>query len=70
MNTIKKLLNAYNTAKKVNFDASSKFVFFSDIHRGDNSLADEFAHNQNIYLFALQHYLEEGYTYIEVGDGD
>lgn len=70
MNTIKKLLNAYNNAKKVNFDASSKFVFFSDVHRGDNSLADEFAHNQNIYLFALQHYLEEGYTYIEVGDGD
>lgn len=70
MNTIKKLLSAYNDATHIAFDSNSKYIFFSDVHRGDNSLSDEFAHNQNIYYFALQHYLKEGYTYIEVGDGD
>lgn len=70
MKTIKKLLSAYNNATHIEFDSNSKYIFFSDVHRGDNSLSDEFAHNQNIYYFALQHYLKEGYTYIEVGDGD
>jgi len=70
MFTLKKLLSAYENASKVPFDKDSKFIFFSDIHRGDNSLSDEFAHNQNIYYFALQYYLKEGFTYIEVGDGD
>ena len=57
-------------AHPVFFDDHSKFIFFSDIHRGDNSLSDEFAHNQNVYYHALKHYLDEGFTYIEVGDGD
>lgn len=70
MNTSKKLLSAYNHAKRIPFDEHSKFVFFSDVHRGDNSLSDEFAHNQNIYHFALLHYFDAGFTYIEVGDGD
>ena len=70
MFTSKKLLAAYNNASKVSFDHNSKFIFFSDVHRGDNSLSDEFAHNQNVYYYALQYYLREGFTYIEVGDGD
>lgn len=70
MNTSKKLLAAYENAERLHYDEHSKFVFFSDVHRGDNSLSDEFAHNQNIYHFALQHYFEAGFTYIEVGDGD
>jgi len=45
-------------------------IFFSDIHRGDNSLADEFAHNQNIYFHALKYYYANDFTYVEVGDGD
>ena len=70
LNTSKKLLTAFENAERIRFDAHSKFIFFSDVHRGDNSLSDEFAHNQNIYHFALQHYFENGFTYIEVGDGD
>lgn len=70
MRTIPKLNDVYKKAKRIKFNDRSKFIFFSDIHRGDNSLADEFAHNQNIYYYALNHYLEEGYTYIELGDGD
>lgn len=70
MNTEKRLTDAYESAFCLPFDSDSKFVFFSDVHRGDNSLSDEFAHNQNIYLHALNHYYNSGFTYIEVGDGD
>lgn len=70
MFTMKRLLGAYDKALRIPFNSQSKFVFFSDVHRGDNSLSDEFAHNQNLYHFALQHYYNKGFTYIEVGDGD
>lgn len=70
MFTMRRLIKAYENAHRITFNSSSKFVFFSDVHRGDNSLSDEFAHNQNLYYFALQHYYRNGFTYIEVGDGD
>jgi UDP-2,3-diacylglucosamine pyrophosphatase LpxH len=52
------------------FDDDSKFILFSDCHRGDNTWADDFVHNESTYFFALGHYLDEGFTLIEVGDGD
>jgi hypothetical protein len=52
------------------FDDSSKFIFFSDCHRGDNSWADNFSPNQLLMFHALTYYYDQGYTYIEVGDGD
>ena len=36
---------ALKTAKKVAINCDSKLIFFSDLHRGDNSYADDFAHN-------------------------
>ena len=70
MSSKKRLDNAYATAKVVTFDNSSKFILFSDCHRGDNSFADDFANNRNIYFHALKHYYAEGFQYCEVGDGD
>lgn len=70
MFTMKRLTEAYENAHLIKIDKHSKLIFFSDVHRGDNSFSDEFAHNQNIYSFALSQYLEQGFTYIEVGDGD
>lgn len=66
----KRLTEAYKNAKIEYFDNNSKYIFFSDCHRGDNTPSDEFAKNQNIFLFALEFYLNNGYTYVEVGDGD
>lgn len=66
----KRLDNAYKKAKIINFDDSSKFILFSDCHRGDNSFADDFANNRNIYFHALRHYYAEGFEYCEIGDGD
>ena len=66
----KRFDNAYTIAKVIDFDDSSKFIFFSDCHRGDNSFADDFANNRNIYFHALKHYFNEGFQYCEIGDGD
>ena len=66
----KRLDNAYNNAKVVEFDDDSKFILFSDCHRGDNSFADDFSNNRNIYYHALKHYFDEGFQYCEIGDGD
>lgn len=70
MLTEKRLNEAYKNAKEIPFDDTSKYIFFSDVHRGDNSMSDEFAHNQSIYYHALNYYYGKDYTYIEVGDGD
>jgi len=61
---------AYRSAKRIPFDDDSKFIIFSDCHRGDNSFADDFANNRNTYFHALSHYYKEGFTYCELGDGD
>ena len=66
----KRLNNAYNNAKVIAFNDQSKFILFSDCHRGDNSFADDFANNRNIYFHALNHYYSQGFDYCELGDGD
>ena len=61
--------NSYKNAKRIPLNKDSKFIFFSDCHRGDNSYADDFANNSNIYYHALRNYYEKDFTYIELGDG-
>jgi predicted phosphodiesterase len=66
----KRLCRTYENAKRIKIDEDSKIILFSDCHRGDNSFSDEFAHNQNIYFYALSYYFKNEFTYIELGDGD
>lgn len=70
MFTDKRLTKAYKNAEVRYFDKDSKYIFFSDIHRGDDSVSDEFARNQSILLHALDYYYQNDYTYVEIGDGD
>ena len=70
MNTEKGLTKAYKDAAVEYFDKNSKYVIFSDIHRGDDSVSDEFARNQAIFLHVLNYYYKNGYIYVEAGDGD
>ncbi len=70
MSSKSRLDNAYKNAIRLPFDEHSKFILFSDCHRGDNSFADDFANNRNIYFHALKHYYTKGFTYCELGDGD
>ncbi len=66
----RRLTEVLEAAKSFPFDDSSRIVLFSDCHRGDNSRADAFAENAELFLWTLTHYYQKGFTYIEVGDGD
>ena len=70
MSTSSRLTEVFKSAPEIPFDDESKFIFFSDCHRGDNSWADDFAPNQTLMFYALDHYLKAGFTYVEVGDGE
>lgn len=64
------LTKAYENSPILPLDANSRYILFSDCHRGIGNAGDNFLKNENIYLAALQHYYKEGYTYLELGDGD
>ncbi len=66
----KRLTEVFERAEKIYFDDSARFVFFSDSHRGDNGRADAFLANEALFIQALQYYHQNGFTYVEVGDGD
>ena len=66
----KRLDSVYQKATEIPFNKDSKFVFFADQHRGDDSLSDEFGRNKHIFNYALKHYYDNDFTYVEVGDGD
>lgn len=68
--TAKRLQSVYNTAKVIPFDESSKFIIMSDCHRGQGNTGDNFLYNQLLYSAALEYYYKNGFTYIELGDGD
>lgn len=70
MKTDSHLTRAYKKAKIVDIDENSNYIFFSDCHRGDGSLSDEFARNKTVYQFALEYYFKKGFVYVEAGDGD
>ena len=70
MSISSRLSEVLRNASELPFDDSSRMIIFSDLHRGDNSRADDFAPNAPIFVDALNYYLREGFTYIELGDGD
>ncbi|MBR2619504.1 MAG: metallophosphoesterase family protein [Firmicutes bacterium] len=70
MFTKQRLDDLFSRSEKISFDNTSRLVFMSDVHRGDNSAGDEFGQNKHIYYHALEYYYENDFTYVEVGDGD
>ena len=65
-----KLDKIFCNSKKINIDDNSKIVIMSDCHRGSGNNYDNFSKNKNIYQVALRRYFINGFTYIELGDGD
>ena len=61
--------NAFKKAELLSINCDTKIILFSDLHKGDNSYADDFTHNMEIYTYAIQEYYEKDFTYIELGDG-
>lgn len=66
----RRLTEVFQSAKHIPFDDTSRIVFFSDCHRGNNGRTDKFAKNAALFLRTLTHYYRQGFTYVEVGDGD
>jgi predicted phosphodiesterase len=66
----RRLDHVLETAAEIPFDDNSKIVLLSDMHRGDKSDGDSFAPNEALFMHALRHYYQEGFTYIELGDAD
>lgn len=70
MNYGRRLQKAFQGAPFLPLSEGSRYVLISDCHRGNGSTNDNFLKNQHLYLAALKHYYEKGFTYIELGDGD
>ena len=72
MGASERLTRVFTRAEKnqITFTNEDKFIIFSDQHRGKNDWGDDFAHNQLLFYHALNTYYEDGWTYIENGDGD
>lgn len=66
----RRLNEAYENAKLLPYNDSSKIVLMSDCHRGQGNAGDNFLYNQNLFFGALEYYNQRGFTYIELGDGD
>ncbi len=64
------LTSALRNAEKINIERTSKIILMSDCHRGTGSWADNFLKNRHIFAAALTYYLQNGFTYIELGDGE
>ena len=47
-----------------------KFIIFSDHHKGNKDHGDDFANNEPNYLAALNYYLLNKFTYINLGDAE
>ena len=70
MSYVSRLHKAFEGAVRLPLNPCTKYVVFSDCHRGTGNANDNFLKNQTLYVAALQHYLHTGFTYIELGDGD
>lgn len=70
MSYYKRLDRAFQNATILPLTPHTKYVFFSDCHRGAGTNNDNFLKNCSCYTAALQYYYQYGFTYVENGDGD
>lgn len=70
MSAGKRISRAFDEALKLPLDQNSRYILFSDCHRGIGNAGDNFLKNEFLYLAALKHYFQNGFTYLELGDGD
>lgn len=65
-----RLNRSFENAPVLPLTPSSRYVLFSDCHRGNGTHNDNFLKNQHLYFAALRYYYRNQFTYIELGDGD
>ena len=54
--------------KQLSLNINDKYALFSDLHLGDGGKADNFVHNEETMIFALNYYKNNGYSIILLGD--
>lgn len=60
----------FDTALILPLNMRTKYILFSDCHRGTGRINDNFTKNEFLYLAALEYYYHCGFCYLELGDGD
>lgn len=70
MGTSRRLEQAFTSAYVLPLNKCSRYVLMSDCHRGVGAASDNFLKNQHLYFAAMEHYYKNGFTYIELGDGE
>lgn len=66
----KRLKGVYEKSLILPLNENSKYIIMSDCHRGQGNNGDNFLPNQNMFFGALDYYYKNGFSYIELGDGD
>ncbi len=68
-----KNINTRKSSKGIVLDinvATDSFIIFSDQHKGNKDNADDFKTNEANYIAALNHYYDQGFNYINLGDAE
>jgi len=56
--------------RRIKLDENSRYILFSDHHKGAGDVADDFKPCKNTYKTALDHYYENGFTLVLLGDAE
>lgn len=70
MSAAARLEASFSGAPRLPLRRNSRYIVFSDCHRGVGNGNDNFLKNEYLYLAALNYYYEKDFTYLELGDGD
>lgn len=70
MSSESRISKSFEEALILPLEQRSKYIIFSDCHRGSGRANDNFLKNEFLYLAALKYYYQYGFTYLELGDGD
>lgn len=65
-----RMSKSFEDALSLPLNCQSKYILFSDCHRGTGKANDNFLKNEFLYLAALKYYFQQEFTYLELGDGD
>lgn len=60
----------FQDARCLPLNRCTRYIVFSDCHRGVGNANDNFLKNEFLYLAAMGHYNRECFTCLELGDGD
>ena len=65
-----RITKAFENAVTLPLCDSTKYIVFSDCHRGNGTANDNFLKNELLYIAALNYYYRCNFIYLELGDGD